>query len=390
MHGHRGQTIYSDRGRGRSAHRRGGGPGTDHGTDMPYRTSNMATRSEQDARRGTQVATDSTNTPPVVGRCTNFCPAKEVKLRVRERLLHRYEVGGEGRLKPVKEYSRPAAGQLAPAGDSIRTPDTLMDCVRYLVMEVLGPRVRVKEEQMEIYDFVFDRLRAVRQDLVVQRVNDITSMTILSICVRFHLLFGQLLADHPSFSHHINTTHQLDCVKSCLLMPSTTDQHMMESVYLLSNMDSPSAISWAINQPRTSSHLKLSLAISHAFEQGNSVRFYRLVSTLPLFLLMACAKHCQLMCKHALAVYAKGFRAKNARYPISHLASLLWMSPSHLTDILSSQGMSVKEGFVWWTTNQENEDTSNAFIQSYYHEQIQNKVREVIDKLDKLVMGEAI
>ena len=29
----------------------------------------------------------------VVGRCTAFCPAKELKLRVRERLLSRYEVG---------------------------------------------------------------------------------------------------------------------------------------------------------------------------------------------------------------------------------------------------------------------------------------------------------
>ena len=119
----------------------------------------------------------------VVGRCTAFCPAKELKMRVRERLLSRYEVGGEG-LRPVKEYSRPAAGQAAPSSDTVRTSDTLLDCVKYLVREVLVPRLMVNENLLDLYEFVFDRLRALRQDLVVQRVTDTTSMVILSICVR--------------------------------------------------------------------------------------------------------------------------------------------------------------------------------------------------------------
>ena len=119
----------------------------------------------------------------VVGRCTAFCPAKELKLRVRERLLSRYEAGGEG-LRPVKEYSRPAAGQAAPSSDTVRTPDTLLDCAKYLVREVLVPRLMAKEKLLDLYEFVFDRLRAIRQDLVVQRVTDTTSMVILAICVR--------------------------------------------------------------------------------------------------------------------------------------------------------------------------------------------------------------
>ena len=126
---------------------------------------------------------DSVSDGVVVGRCTAFCPPNELKLRVRERLLSKYEVGGGG-LRPVKEYSRPAAGQASPSSDTVRTPDTLLDCVKYLVTDVLVPRVMVKEVQLDLYDFVFDRLRAVRQDLVVQRVMDNTSIVILSICVR--------------------------------------------------------------------------------------------------------------------------------------------------------------------------------------------------------------
>ena len=308
-------SSYSYRGSGRPAHSDNGGVAAKCADSTRVMARQVPDSADSDSSAGT-----------VVGRCTDYCPAREVQLRVRERLLHRYEVGS---LRPVKEYSRPAAGQAAPGSDTVRTPDTLLDCVRYLVREVLGPRVGVKEEQLELYDFVFDRLRAVRQDLVVQGAKDTTSMAILSICVRyvqdlfrltliinfrFHLLFGHLLAHQPSFSSHINTTNQLDCVKSCLLLsPTTHHNHMMEAVYLLSNLDSPSAISWAISQPQPSPQLQLCLAISQAYDQGNCVRFFRLVSTLPLFLLLASAKHCQLMCEHAMSVYSKGFKAKNAR-----------------------------------------------------------------------------
>eukprot|EP00092_Neocalanus_flemingeri_P029843 GFUD01032401.1.p1 GENE.GFUD01032401.1~~GFUD01032401.1.p1 ORF type:complete len:413 (+),score=148.52 GFUD01032401.1:168-1406(+) len=399
--------MQSSRGKGRSGHRGGG-------VAAKYTDSTRHVQGADRTRVGRGVAakyTDSTRVESrqvnvqgctdsdcsagtVVGRCTDFCPASELKLRVRERLLHRYEGGGgsQDTLRPVKEYSRPAAGQAPPSSDTVRTPDTLLDCVRYLVREVLGPRLGVKEGHLELYDFVFDRLRAVRQDLVVQGVKDTTSETILSVCVRFHLLFGHLLAHHPSFSTNINTSHQLECVKSCLLLSSATSHnHMMEAVYILSNMDSPSAISWAIMQPKHSPKLQLCLAISQAYDQGNSVRFYRLVSTLPLLLLLASAKYCQLMCDHALSVYSKGYRAKNARYPVSHLATLLWLSPSSLSHMLSSKGILVKEGSVWWAdkASQDDNNTSNSSqTQSCHYEQMDCKVKEVKDQLDRLVLGD--
>lgn len=91
-------------------------------------------------------------------RCTDFCPPQEIRMRTRERLLHRLETGRGG--CPVKEYSRPAAGQRQPAPAEIRTADTLVKTTRYLVGEVF-----FSQEMAEhlVYDFVFDRLRAVRQ-----------------------------------------------------------------------------------------------------------------------------------------------------------------------------------------------------------------------------------
>ena len=118
-----------------------------------------------------------------------------------------------------------------------------------------------RADTQDLYDFVFDRLRAVRQDLVLQAaVPAQDQLFILGVCVRFHVVMGHLLARHASFSAHINSQHQLDCVKSCLLLQGALEEPIMpetrasletmQCVYLLSNLDSAHAINWALNQSR--------------------------------------------------------------------------------------------------------------------------------------------
>ena len=65
----------------------------------------------------------------VEGLCREFCPSKEVKLRRRERIVHKLE-SEELSLELVKEYSRPAAGQAPPSVREIRTVECLQECVR--------------------------------------------------------------------------------------------------------------------------------------------------------------------------------------------------------------------------------------------------------------------
>ena len=111
-------------------------------------------------------------------------------------------------------------------------------------------------QDQTVYDFLFDRLRAVRQDLTLQTVADPVTLTVLASCVRFHLVFGLLLRSSQTFSQHLNSQHQLDCLKSCLLL--TPDAHQVEEltsihcVYLLNNMDSDHALVWALNNKHTS------------------------------------------------------------------------------------------------------------------------------------------
>ena len=119
--------------------------------------------------------------------------------------------------------------------------------------------------EQTLYDFLFDRLRAVRQDLTLQTVTDPLTLTVLASCVRFHLVFGLLLRSSTTFSHHLNSQHQLDCIKSCLLLSPASHQveelTTIHCVYLLTNMDSDHALVWALNN-KHSSHLLGTVQIS--------------------------------------------------------------------------------------------------------------------------------
>ena len=69
-------------------------------------------------------------------------------------------------------------------------------------------------------------------------------------------MFGQLLSSSPGFSAHLNSQHQLDCLKSCLLLCPASQQAeeltVIQCVYLLGNMASDHAMTWALNNKHTS------------------------------------------------------------------------------------------------------------------------------------------
>ena len=159
----------------------------------------------------------------------------------------------------VKQYSRPAAGQRCPGERDVRSPGTLVQCVTYLVNTVMMAEV-ARADLQDLYDFLFDRLRAVRQDMVVQAgVPAKDQLFILGVCVRFHVVMGHLLARLATFSAVINSQHQLDCVKSCLLLQAALVEPNVETraaleclqcVYLMSNLDSAHALNWVVSQQR--------------------------------------------------------------------------------------------------------------------------------------------
>lgn len=83
--------------------------------------------------------------------------------------------------KVVKEFARSAAGIRLPKPRDLRTPNTLRKTIEYLLFEIFSD---TRKPFHFVYDFIFDRLRAVRQEIVMQNFDELLSIELLEpICM---------------------------------------------------------------------------------------------------------------------------------------------------------------------------------------------------------------
>ncbi|XP_049797698.1 SAC3 domain-containing protein 1 isoform X2 [Schistocerca nitens] len=176
------------------------------------------------------------------GKCMSMCPEKEITMRERNGLLHQLEsvqmgksesVTGNRRTiksrwradykRVIKSFSRPAAGHGPPDPDDIRPPQVLLQTVKYLLSEVVPSQ---SLPWNEVYDFVFDRLRAVRQDLVIQGTPSVESVEILEPIARFLAYAGYRSCEEPAslFDAVIHRRHLLECVQRLLVLYDRQEQ----------------------------------------------------------------------------------------------------------------------------------------------------------------------
>lgn len=109
--------------------------------------------------------------------------------RTRERLLHFYErqpsrsdVYVPIEAKVIKEFSRSAAGVRTPRPHSLRTKKALKRTVTYLLTDI----IRDDRKPFHFaYDFIFDRLRAVRQEIVMQDFDELATIEIIEPMIMF-------------------------------------------------------------------------------------------------------------------------------------------------------------------------------------------------------------
>lgn len=224
--------------------------------------------------------------------------------RTRERLLHFYERQQPSRsgvyvpieAKMVKEFSRSAAGVQTPRPHSLRTKKALKRTVTYLLTDI----IRDDRKPFHFaYDFIFDRLRAVRQEIVMQDVDEIATIALIEPMIMFlaysiyrcvyiiyffiFLFFVSIgryqimlknihcrLVDEPidRFDPKICRQHLQECLKKVLRCydvlneqscnnrvdihseAATIHRGFIESLYLLLNLGSSEAMARAIQMPK--------------------------------------------------------------------------------------------------------------------------------------------
>ena len=242
----------------------------------------------------------------------------------------------------VKEFHRSAAGQKIKPSE-VRTPKMCQTTADYLIQILFKHGLT-----STTYDFVFDRLRSVRQDLSIQSYPGDQSVQVYQICVRFHLLalyhFGT--SSPNQFNMNFNFQHLLECLKELLKLYKTNwhvqDQQQMEviAIYLLLNLGDQSAITWVLNLPketRRQAVIKTAIEMNWCHLQRNHVRFFRLFRQLPLPLKMATFWNIPWISSQALLVMSTAFN--RTTFPLVQLSKNLALSPDTVQDICTRHGI---------------------------------------------------
>ncbi|XP_053305411.1 SAC3 domain-containing protein 1 [Spea bombifrons] len=310
--------------------------------------------------------------PPPVGRCLDMCPMRECKEREQQGRLFRFEtLVGEGNWargrckmrslpladpsKTVKEYSRPAAGKKLSSPCDLRPPSVLLKTVNYLLMEVWD---HVNERDLaslaEAYIFVFDRLRAVRQDLTVQRIQGRLGAFVLEGSLGFLLCAPYLVRDLPSDSYDevLHAKQVRDCfadLMECYGMdPKCPREAEFQALLLLYDLGNMDTINRALKLPRgvgDSPQVQIALAVNRAYLEGNWVRLFRLVHQLDC--LQACSfyRHLPNARDNALRVLTHAYSSRNCRFPLDLLVVLLAIDTTGMaSEMCRRRGLAVISG----------------------------------------------
>lgn len=255
-------------------------------------------------------------------------------MRERERLLHPLEVQSSAERqrcpkadvnRVVKCHVRCAAGQSLQKPSNLRTVPALLDTINYLLDSVI---TNTKFPQNVIYDFICDRLMAVRQDVVVQNLDSLACIRILQSVVTFHAYAAFCFYKEPisKFDPKLNNKHLQETLKKLLKIYSESDaaesnkRTSFESIYLLHNLGNAEAMRHALQLPknlRERSELKLSLEISLSFVKRNYLRACRLMEKLPLLLEAVASLHFPRINEDVAIVMSKAYR--NNDYPLNDL-----------------------------------------------------------------------
>lgn len=122
-----------------------------------------------------------------VGSCSLMCSNEEREERERQNRLSKFEIipntippKGDRRLT-MKEYKRSAAGREFTVAQDLRPWSVLKKSLNHLLLDIC---LR-SDDWMYISGFVFDRLKAIRQDMIIQRIEGSRCIEILEGSVRF-------------------------------------------------------------------------------------------------------------------------------------------------------------------------------------------------------------
>ena len=306
-----------------------------------------------------------TNDRQLVGQCLDMCPLSERISREQSGRLSIFEMlpGTESFKYPkanpfacVKEYSRSAAGCKTDDVVTLRPAHVLISTMNFLINEILK-QVGYKKRWIDIYDFVSDRIRAIRQDLIIQRVETKIAVEILIKAVRFHIVIMEKLKDEVDFDKGLCLDHLRSYLTSLSLHSKTVGGHMnsfdleIQLYSVLINFNSPEMVHdivrnllfEAIGQPYDSKR-QLLLQLTSSQSLSNHIQLFRIFEKLPYIAACCLSMHLDVLRVNALEIFNSAYSCKNIKVPIEVIAEWLkFDSPEETSKFCHHIGLKIKE-----------------------------------------------
>ena len=277
----------------------------------------------------------------VIGECMEMCPKAEILLREETRRLAVFEMvaGTENGRFPkanhntcVKEYTRSAAGCRIDRS-KLRPAHVLQKCMNYLTDEIVDQDKHGKS-WVEIFEFVSNRVRAIRQDMVVQRIQGDVVVDILKKAVRFHIVVMEECKSERNFDRALC----LDQLHGCLLplmeyvktIKNVSVEYESHLYYVLLNMKSTSL---ALNSIRDmlqeriyrkeNEHEHAIFELALAYILFNYHRLFKIFERLPYIASCCLATSVNHLRIKALNIIQKAYSSKNSKLPLETITKWL-------------------------------------------------------------------
>lgn len=302
----------------------------------------------------------------IVGLCTDMCPESERGERERKGDLDQYErLDGDRNQTTetlaVKKYNRTAERE----AELIRPLPILQKTMDYL-LGLLGQPY--DDRFLRLYNFMWDRMRAIRMDLRMQHIFNDRAITMLEQMIRLHIIAMHELCEFSKgegfsegFDAHLNI-EQMN--KTSVELFQMYDDHRKRGIYIpterefrgyyaLLKLDKhpgykvdPAELSLDLAKmtPEIRQTLEVLFArdVARSCRTGNFIAFFRHARKASY--LQACLMHAHFskLRTQALASLHSGLQY-NQGIPVSHVAKWLGMEGEDIESLLEYHGFLIKE-----------------------------------------------
>jgi len=251
----------------------------------------------------------------------------------------------------VKRYARSAAGVSSQKMNDIRSITAL-----HLTLDHLFRLIEEEEEEedwMIIYEFVSDRIRAVRQDVVVADVEERMSQKILERVIPFYITAGYRCERFgcSSYNRVLHETQLNECISrwtQCRLETNKGDEQVFAMVILISD-DATTLGDLRLWRSEMSDGLwSLVVDMTISARMNNFIRYIRLLPSLPTHQLrMSAWRRVPAMRQRAIRVLTSAYKSRTMRLPLDWLMGMLaFDSIDDLVHCLDSLNMKIVDSFL--------------------------------------------